>query len=101
MSSNKGAVERRKILTKDRVILSGKLHCDIFNVNRYLLNNVDVKLVLTKASQNFYFMGENITNTHKIFINETYLKVRRVTISPTVILAHAMALGKTTAKYPI
>ena len=28
----------------------GKIHCDIFNINKYLLNNVDVKLVLTRSS---------------------------------------------------
>ena len=30
-----------------------------------------------------------------------YLKVRRVVVSPSIMLNHAMALEKTNAKYPI
>ena len=101
-SKNSNAVKRRKIFEGGKeVMLTGKLHCDIFNVNRYLLNNVDVKLVLTKAASNFYFIGNEVDAACKLDIVETFLKVRRVTVSPTVMLAHAMALEKTTAKYPI
>jgi len=67
IKTNSGAEIRRSMFKKDDVMLSGKLHCDIFNVNRFLLNNVDVKLVLTKASPNFYLMGVDVSS-HKIVI---------------------------------
>ena len=84
-SANTAAETRRKLFENEKsILLSGKLHCDILNVNRYLLNNVDVKLVLTKASPNFYLMGSEVAATSKIEITETYLKGRRVSISPTI-----------------
>ena len=33
----------------------GKIHCDIFNINKYMLNNIDIKLVFSKSSDNFVF----------------------------------------------
>ena len=80
--------------------LMGKIHCDIFNINRYLLNNVDVKLVLTKADDKFFLKGSDVNN-FKFSIADTFLKIRRVVVSPSIMLAHAMALEKATAKYPI
>ena len=84
------------------ISLCGKIHCDIFNINRYLLNNIDVKIVLSKAKKDFFFYGTPADcSKFKFEITETYLKIRRVRISSAVMLAHAMALEKTTAKYPI
>ena len=78
----------------------GKIHCDIFNINKYLLNNVDVKLVLTRSSDKFALLGDTGTDCI-VSIEDTFLRVRRVKISNAVMLAHAMALEQTTAKYPI
>jgi len=38
---------------------------------------------------------------HMIGIEEAFLRVRRVTIAPSIMYEHASALEKTTAKYPI
>jgi hypothetical protein len=38
---------------------------------------------------------------YSIVIESAHLKVRRVTVAPSVMLAHAMVLEKTTAKYPL
>ena len=88
--------------TADTISLCGKIHCDIFNINRYLLNNVDVKIVLSKAKKEFYMYGPKAEcGNFEITIEDTYLKIRRVKISSAIMLAHAMALEKATAKYPI
>ena len=41
------------------------------------------------------------TGLHHVHIDEARLLVRRVKISPGILLAHAKALTKTTAKYPL
>jgi hypothetical protein len=65
-----------------------------------MLSNVDINVVLSRSRPEFYLKGTDATN-FKIYVEEAYLKIRRVTIAPSVMLAHAMALEKTTAKYPI
>lgn len=81
------------------VQLRGRLHCDIFNINRYMLSNVNITVKLTRTSPDFYLHG--VGPDHKIIISDTFLRVRRVKIAPSIMLDHAMALEKTTAKYPI
>ena len=98
---NNGFVARRKpFLDKNIVPLCGRLHCDIFNINRYLLSNVDINIVLSRTRQKFYLKGSD-AEKYKIYIEEAYLKIRRVVIAPSVMYAHAAALEKTPAKYPI
>src|SRR5574343_27959 len=101
--SNKGWNERRNQLTSNQGFqMAGRLHCDIFNTNKYLLNNVDLRIVLIKASESFVLLGDKEKcKDYRIRIDNCFLKIRRVAISPSVMLAHALALEKTTAKYPI
>ena len=97
---NEGAFKRREYI-KDNGLMKGKLHLDTFNMNRYLLNNVDVNISLKKSSKQFCLMQDSDHDLFNIEITNMYLKVRRVVISPTIMLNHAMALEKTNAKYPI
>ena len=94
-----GAITTPAVLTKAKSFEAyGKIHCDIFNINKYMLNNVDIKLVFSNSSPNCCLIG----NAPAVFrIKDTFLSVRRVKISNAVMLAHAMALERTTAKYPI
>ena len=46
-------------------------------------------------------MKSDISYNVKAKINSAILYIRRAKISPQVLLAHSMALEKTTAKYPI
>jgi hypothetical protein len=61
---------------------------------------VDVKLVLTRSSDKFCLLGDGATAC-VVSIEDTFLRVRRVRVSNAVMLAHAMALEQTSAKYPI
>ena len=78
----------------------GKIHCDIFNINKYMLNNIDIKLVFSRSSDDFCLFGDKSLKA-QVSIRDTFLRIRRVKISNAVMLAHAMALEQTTAKYPI
>lgn len=98
--ANKGLIARYNLFKKSQPIqLRARLQCDIFNINRYLLSNVNMTVKLTRSKPEFYLMGTS--ERHMINIEETFLRVRRVKIAPSVMVDHAMALEKATAKYPI
>lgn len=97
---NVGLVNRRTILGKNKMVdLLGHLHCDIFNQERFLLNGVEMRLRLVRTNNAFCLMSSSKDCT--IRITEASLLVRRVKIAPGILLAHARALSKSTAKYPL
>ncbi|XP_033755835.1 uncharacterized protein F54H12.2-like [Pecten maximus] len=77
----------------------GRLHSDLFAQERYLVNNVNMKITLTRSKDVFCLMGED--KEFKVVIKDIYLNVRKVRLSPSVRLAHAKALEISPAKYPI
>ena len=78
----------------------GRIHADLFFQSRYLLNEVDVKIKLTRSRDEFCTMSA-AADTSKVKMVSAILFVRKVKLSPSVVLAHAKALEYTTAKYPI
>jgi hypothetical protein len=78
----------------------GGLHCDLFYQDKYLINDVGMRIRLMRSSDAFCLMSANEA-TFKVKILDCKLYVRKVKISPSVFIAHAKALEKGTAKYPI
>jgi len=78
----------------------GRIHADLFLQNRYLLNEVKVKIKLTRSTDTFCTMSPSV-NASKVQIISAIMFVRKVKLSPSVFLAHAKALENATAKYPI
>jgi hypothetical protein len=105
--ANKGLVARRERYTDQAGVfqMKGRLKSDIFSMNRYMLPQVNLQIVLTRANANFCLMGDaNIHAKYKdlrIDITEAALQIRRVKVSQSVSLQHAMMLEKTAAKYPV
>jgi len=96
---NKGLAARRRMARKSRVIdMMGRLHADIFFQNRYMLNEMGVKIKLIRSKDTFCLMGDA---NYKIKITHVSLFVRKVKVMPSVFLAHAKAMERETAKYPI
>lgn len=81
--------------------LMGHLHCDVFNQEKFLLNGVEMKVALVRSKDAFCLMDYSASKNYKIQIQEVTLFIRRVKLSPTILLAHTKALSKTTAKYPL
>ncbi|GBN85811.1 hypothetical protein AVEN_232635-1 [Araneus ventricosus] len=81
-----------------RVDMIGGIHSDLFHQERLLLNLVDVKFKLIRSKPEFCLQGEE---GHKVVLEKISLLVRKVRVSPGVILGHVKALEKETAKYPI
>jgi hypothetical protein len=97
---NAGAVARyNKFKENQPVQMRAKLHCDLFATHRELLTNVPVTIKLTKNSPQFYMIGTSVD--HEIYIEDCFLRVRRITVSNHVMLEHALALEVCPAQYPI
>jgi len=96
-----GLVERRKFTTESKTVdMIGRIHADIFFQSRYLLNEVDVKIKLTRSREEFCTMSA-AADASKVKIVSAILFVRKVKLSSSVFLAHAKALENSTAKYPV
>ena len=94
---NDGLMKRRAIASESREFdMMGRLHADIFFQDRYMLNEVGVKIKLIRSKNAFCVMGAG-----KAVITHASLFVRKVKLMPSVFLAHAKTLERGTAKYPI
>ena len=96
-NTNDGFMKRRALARESREIdMMGRIHADIFFQDRYMLNEVGVKIKLSRSKNNFCLMGGG-----KVQITHASLFVRKVKLMPSVFLAHAKTLERGTAKYPI
>jgi len=90
-------MKRRSIERQSREFdMMGRLHTDIFFQDRYMLNDVGLKLKLIRSKNDFC-----VTGAGKAVITHASLFVRKVKIKPSVFLAHAKTLERGTVKYPI
>ncbi|KAK3911227.1 hypothetical protein KUF71_013741 [Frankliniella fusca] len=98
---NNQGLKTRHELTKNSKIFEvmGPIHSDFFNQDRFLLNNVELRIKLTRQRDPFVLMST--FQNEKLMILDATLLVRKVRISPTVLLGHAAALEKAPAKYPL
>lgn len=98
---NLGLLARKNYIKNGKVELMTRLYCDIFNSDRYLLDNVNIKIVLTRNKPEFYIKHKRGMQKVNVVIQQAILLIRRVKISPQITLAHTNALSISTAKYPI
>lgn len=95
------ALLRRAKFTEDgkSVDMMGRLHCDIFSQSKYILNEVDIRITLSRNRPEICLMAA--ANTEAVVqIENATLFVRKATINPSILLAHARTLNQCTAKYP-
>lgn len=80
----------------------GRPHLDIFHQQNFLLNGCSVGLNFIPADAKFALIrAAGVANGHRIKIHDMSLFIRKITLSPSVYLAHERALQKTAAKYAI
>ena len=97
---NSGYNRRKSCVRESQLVeLYGRLHLDLFMQERFLVNAVDMKLKLTRSKPGFVLMGDSAD--YQIKLEQVHLYVRKVTLNPAVLLAHAKALDKTPVKYPV
>lgn len=98
---NKGLVQRAQFSEESKEVhLLGPLHSDIFFSERLLLNSVDLRIKLTRASDAFSLMA-GAASTYRLKILGASLFVKKVTVAPAVRIGHASALMRGNALYPL
>jgi len=99
--ANSGLKTRATFTNRNRVVdLMGRLHSDIFFQPRYMLNDVNVKIRMTRSRNEFALVWAG-DNAFRVSIVSAALFVRKVKLNPSVYLAHAKTLETGMAKYPI
>jgi len=83
------------------VEVSGKVHCDLFNQGRLLLNGLPLKLVLHRNRSTFMLMTDNQDEQFKLNILEAVLSLRKVTLTAHKFIEIQKNLETTPARYPI
>lgn len=97
---NLGLDKRRALCDQSATIeLVGKIHSDMMNQQKYLLNNVDLRIVMSVNKPAFYIM-EAAAESSMVKIVEATLFINHVTISPSVLVSHERVLSKSNAYYP-
>ena len=99
--ANPGLKDRGLHIKESKSVeMMGRLHCDIFQQDRYLLNKTDLHLKLVRSPQDFHLMKD--ATAVKTVIEDAVLYVRKVKISPSILNEHNQLLnGGHLAKYPI
>ena len=101
-NANMGLKKRYAFNEESGVIeMAGPLFCDVFKSERLLLSFVDLKVILNRNVNAFCIMSDIDGAAHKVKLTEAYLKVRKVKVSPSVSIAHELALKKGPAIYPV
>ncbi|XP_033255796.1 uncharacterized protein F54H12.2-like [Drosophila miranda] len=82
----------------NKVELFGKVHGDIFNQPKLLINNVDLRITFNIEKTAFYLMESETESNLKIL--EAQLFMNHITINPSILLAHHHVLQTKNAIYP-
>ncbi|KAJ8048841.1 hypothetical protein HOLleu_01315 [Holothuria leucospilota] len=99
---NQGLKTRAAFTRRSKTVdMLGPIHSDIFFQDKYSLNGVSMKLKLIRSKDQFCLMSADTDVEYKVVIQDASLFVRKIKLNPAVPLAHARALEKATAKYPI
>ena len=96
-------LKKRYAFNQERGVIemARPLFCDVFKSERLLLSFVDLKVILNRNVNAFCLMSDIDDAAHKVVLTEAYLKVRKVKVSPSVSIAHELALKKGPAIYPV
>ena len=86
---NFGLKVRRQLSSRSHEIdMLGRLHTVIMHQERYMINEVDVKIRLIPSKSIFHLMAHDAAAGSKIVITHASLFVRKVKLNPAVALAH-------------
>ncbi|XP_071118857.1 uncharacterized protein F54H12.2-like [Haliotis cracherodii] len=93
--------QRDLIVPTKEVELTGRLHCDLFLEDRYLLDGVPMKLELLRSPDEFFFMCA-ADGVYKIALNKAEFYVCQLNIDSAVQETHVSSLNAgVTAKFPL
>lgn len=99
--TNDGMKKRSEFIAGSKSVeLMGRIHSDIFQQDRYLLNGMDMHVKLIRSSPSFHLVG--VEDGYTTSIRDAVLYVRKVKLNPSITLAHSKLLNQgKLVKYPI
>ena len=101
-NKNEGFKIRKNLSAGSSVLdLMGKLHVDLMEQDRFMINGVDIKFRLSPSKNTFSLMTNTPEKNYKAIITQASLFVRKARINPAIVLAHARGLEKANVKYPL
>ena len=101
-NTNQGLRKRYEFSHESGVIeMAGPIFCDVFKSERLLLSFVDLKIILNRNINEFCLMASEGGADYRVKLTEAYLKIRKVKVSPSISIAHELALKKGPAIYPM
>ena len=99
---NQGLIFRNKVAKSGAFIdMEGPIYADVFQMPRYLLNEVDVHVKLFQNKNSFRLMSSVAGKKYKVIISEVMLKAAMMGIHPDILKAHSHALADGPARYPL
>ncbi|XP_033725664.1 uncharacterized protein LOC117315536 [Pecten maximus] len=99
--SNGSLLERAQMFEGGKVLdLVGPIYHDLFKMDRYLLNQVNVNVKLYRSKPSFCLLSGTAAPDYKVTFEDIRLRVSKVRVNPAVIYAQSQALEMTNAKYP-
>lgn len=97
---NTGLKKRGMMLQRgEEVELIGRLHLDMFNTTKLLLNNVNFLLTFEMNRPEFYLMKKDAKNTSNLEILDASLYMEHVKLNPEVMLSHNKLMEDKMAMY--
>jgi hypothetical protein len=84
---NEGLMQRRKIMHDGGGLIEimGPLYCDLFNSDRFLLDNIPIRIKIWKSDDIFSLIGKK-DNGFNVFFEEVKIRIRHQLVSPRVMM---------------
>ncbi|XP_033728984.1 uncharacterized protein F54H12.2-like [Pecten maximus] len=103
VSGTNAGLKKRYSYTKESKVfdMEGPLYEDIFGIDKYLLNGVDLQLKLFRNKAPFFLMSDETDPSYKLEILDVAFKACMIKVDSGVLVNHAKLLKDTTAKYPL
>ena len=99
---NAGMVRRHGLIAASRVVdMIGPLHNDLFFQDKFLPNDVTIRVRLICSKNSFCLMSGEAGAAYKVKILSCKLLVRKAKINASVFLAHAKAVELNNFRYPL
>lgn len=100
--SNGGLAQRYQYTARSKIFdLESVLLEDLFRIDKYLINGVDLHLKMYRSSSPFLFMSDSENPNYKLNILDCVFKACMIKVDSGVLINHAEILKTTTAKYPL
>ena len=90
----------KPFLQSKQVHLISDINHDLFKLDRYILNQVEIGMKFYRAKPAFYLMTDIVTPNFRIDIDEMVLNICKIQVNPAVLYAQNNMLQRTPAKYP-